>query len=132
MEMNLTNRLAAIAFAALAMASASAADRVRAGQWETTMGEGARAHVMKACVGAADAAALNGDERTLRAALEKTLVDTGCTVKSLKLSGNVVVADNLCGGKAFTSTTTYHGDHYEQTSTLGSKVSARRVGDCKP
>ena len=130
MKMTRTQRRAAIALLGLAALTAEAADRVREGQWETTVGEGARAHVMKSCLGAADAAAMNGDERAFRASMEKALGGGGCTVKSLKLSGNVVVAENLCGGKAFTSTTTYHGDSYEQTSTLGTKASARRIGDC--
>ena len=67
-----------------------------------------------------------------RAALEKTLVDTNCTLKSVKLSGDVVVADGVCGDMAFTSTATYRGDHFEETNSLGYKVSAKRVGDCKP
>ena len=130
MQMTATKRRAAIALLGFAVLAANAADRVRAGQWETTVGEGARAHVMKSCLSAADAAAMNGDEHAFRAVLEKALGDGACAVKSLRLSGNVVVAENQCGPKAFTSTTTYHGDSYEQTSTLGSKASARRLGDC--
>ena len=64
MEMNLSKRLAVFAFAALAMGTEGATDRLRAGQWETTLV--GHAHVIKACVSAADAATLNGDERTLR------------------------------------------------------------------
>jgi hypothetical protein len=115
---------------ALQIPSVHAADRVRAGQWETTIGEGARAHVMKACVGAAEAATANGDEKGFRADLEKKLEPTGCKVKAFKVSGNTVVATSLCAGRENTSTTTYHGDWYEQVSSNGTKVSAKRVGNC--
>jgi hypothetical protein len=85
---------------------------------------------MKSCVTAAEANAANGDEKTFRDSVVKTAEQAGCTIKDVKVSGNQVVSDATCGGHQATSTTTYHGDWYEQTSSNGSKVSAKRVGAC--
>lgn len=125
-----TSLLLPIAMLALSVAGARAADRVQAGQWETTISAGARDRVMKSCVTAAEANAANGDEKTFRASLVKSAEGAGCTVKDVKVSGNQVISDSTCGGHQNTSTTTYHGDWYEQTSSNGTKVRAKRVGAC--
>jgi Protein of unknown function (DUF3617) len=122
--------LLSIALAALTVAEARAADRVHAGQWETTISAGGRDRVMKSCVTAAEASAANGDEKTFRDSMVKTAEQAGCTVKDVKVSGNQVVSDATCGGHQSTSTTIYHGDWYEQTASNGTKVSAKRVGTC--
>lgn len=119
-----------VALLALTVAVAHAADRVHPGQWETTISAGGRDRVMKSCVTAAEANAANGDEKTFRDSVVKTAEQAGCTIKDVKVSGNQVVSDATCGGHQATSTTTYHGDWYEQTSSNGSKVSAKRVGAC--
>jgi hypothetical protein len=116
---------------ALTVAAARAADRVQPGQWETTITAGARDRVLKSCVTAAEANVANGDEKTFRASVVKTAEDAGCTVKDVKVSGNQVISDATCGGQQNTSTTTYHGDWYEQTSSNGPKVRAKRVGACQ-
>jgi hypothetical protein len=72
--------LGTIATLALASGLAQATDRVHAGQWETTIESGARTHVLKACVSAAEADAANGDEKAFRASLVKATAETGCTV----------------------------------------------------
>ena len=125
-----TSLLLSIAMLALTVAAARAADRVQPGQWETTITAGARDRVLKSCVTAAEANAANGDEKTFRASVVKTAEDAGCTVKDVKVSGNQVTSDATCGGMQATSTTTYHGDWYEQTSSNGTKVRAKRVGAC--
>jgi len=122
--------LLAMAMLALTVAGARAADRVQPGQWETTITAGARDRVLKSCVTAAEANAANGDEKMFRASVVKTAEDAGCTVKDVKVSGNQVTSDATCGGMQATSTTTYHGDWYEQTSSNGTKVRAKRVGAC--
>ena len=125
-----TSLLLSIAMLALTVAEVRAADRVQPGQWETTITAGGRDRVMKSCVTVAEASAANGDEKTFQASVVKTAQDAGCTVKDVKVSGNQVTSDATCGGMQATSTTTYHGDWYEQVSSNGSKVRAKRVGPC--
>jgi Protein of unknown function (DUF3617) len=125
-----TSVLLSIAMLALTVAEARAADRVQPGQWETTISAGGRDRVIKSCVTAAEASVANGDEKAFRASVVKTAEDAGCTVKDVKVSGNQVISDGTCGGMQNTSTTTYHGDWYEQTSSNGAKVRAKRVGAC--
>ena len=99
-------------------------------QWETTITAGARDRVLKSCVTAAEANLANGDEKTFQQSVVKTAEDAGCTVRDVKVSGNQVISDATCGGHQNTSTTTYHGDWYEQTSSNGTTVRAKRVGAC--
>ena len=124
-----TTLLLSVAALALTATSAQAVHRVDAGQWETTMEQGGRTRVLKACVTATEAAAANGDEKAFRESLVKAAAGTGCTF-DVKVSGNQVVASSVCSGKQNTSTTTYHGDSYEQVSSNGSKVHAKRIGAC--
>ena len=125
-----TSLLLSIAMLALTVAAARAADRVQPGQWETTITAGARGRVLKSWVTAAEANLANGDEKTFQQSVVKTAEDAGCTVRDVKVSGNQVISDATCGGHQNTSTTTYHGDWYEQTSSNGTKVHAKRVGAC--
>ncbi|TMG91239.1 MAG: DUF3617 family protein [Betaproteobacteria bacterium] len=125
-----TSFLLSIAMLALTITAALAADRVQPGQWETTITAGGRDRVLKSCVTAAEANVANGDEKTFQQSVVKTAEDAGCTVKDVKVSGNQVISDASCGGHQNTSTTTYHGDWYEQTSSNGTKVRAKRVGAC--
>jgi hypothetical protein len=125
-----TTLLLSVAMLALTVASARAADRVHTGQWETTIGDGAHARVLKGCLSAADADAMNGNEKAFRDSLVKATAATGCTVGDVKISGNQVISNSVCHGKQMTSTTTYHGDSYEQVSSNGTKVRAVRIGAC--
>ncbi len=125
-----TSFLLPVAMLALTVTDARAADRVQPGQWETTISAGGQDRVMKVCVTAAEASVANGDEKTFRAFVVKTAEDAGCTVNDVKVSGNQVIADGSCGGQQSTSTTIYHGDWYEQTSSNGAKVRAKRLGAC--
>ena len=121
--------LLSIAVLALTVASAQAANRVDAGQWETTMEQGGHTRVMKTCVSAAEAAAANGDEKTFRESMLKAAAIPGCTFDA-KVTGSQVVSNSVCHGMKVTSTTNYHGDSYEQVSSNGSKVHAKRIGAC--
>jgi flagellar capping protein FliD len=125
-----TSLLLSIATLALTVAEARAADRLQPGQWETTISAGGQDRVMQICVTTAETSAVNGDEKTFEASVLKTAQNAGCTVKDVKVSGNQVTVDATCGGMQATSTTTYHGDWYEQVSSNGSKVRAKRVGPC--
>jgi len=125
-----TSVLLSIAMLALIAAEALAADRVQPGQWETTISAGGQDRVMKSCITAAEASAANSDDQTFQASVVKIAQDAGCTIKDVKVSGNQVTSDATCAGMHATSTTTYHGDWYEQVSSNGSKVHAKRVGPC--
>jgi len=115
-------------------ADASAADRVQAGQWETTLtGATPQPMVTKYCITAAEARAMNGDLATLRKYLEEsTAANTKgrCAVKDVELDGNRTVVTMKCGKTEVVGTTTYHGDRYESTSSNGSTVTGRRLGAC--
>jgi hypothetical protein len=119
-----------ITMLALNVTVARAADRVQAGQWEITIGDGAPGTAMTRCVTAAHANIANGDDKTFRESLVKAAEEVGCTVKDVKVSGNQVILNTVCGGEENMNTTIYHGDWYEQVNSNGIKVSARRVGAC--
>jgi hypothetical protein len=119
-------------FVAIAVqaAGAAAADRVHAGEWETTVESGGKSFSMKSCATPAQAAAMNGDDRMLRDGIEKALAGSGCTVTGVKASGNQVTVSSQCSKDANTGTTTYRGDSYESENTNGTKVHAKRIGAC--
>ena len=119
-------------FVAIAVpaAGAGAADRVHAGEWETTVESGGKTFSMKSCATPAQAAVMNGDDRMLREGIEKATAGSGCTVTGVKASGNQVTVSSQCSMGANTGTTTYHGDSYDSENTNGTKVHAKRVGPC--
>lgn len=119
----------------VAASNAGAADRVKAGWWETTltMGSG-KPMVTKYCITDSDARLMNGDLATLRKYLvESTAASTRgvCTVKNVELKGgNRTIVTLVCGKNEVTNTTTYYGDRYESTSSNATKVAGKRVGAC--
>jgi hypothetical protein len=129
-----TNRRIALAsacvFAWLAL-PADATDRIRAGQWDTTLNMQGRTRTMSACVPQVDADAMNGDAKSIRAAVEKVTAATGCKVADVKVNGGQVIVASVCAGKENVSTSNYHGDSYESENTNGTKIQAKRVGACK-
>jgi hypothetical protein len=118
----------------LGAASAAAADRVQAGQWETTMTVGsAKPVVTKYCITPAEARQMSGDLATLRKYVEEsTTANTGgrCAVKKVALNGNQTVVTIACGKTEVVGTTTYHGDRYESSDSAGSTVVGKRLGAC--
>lgn len=114
--------------------SLHAADRVQAGQWETTLTMGAgKPMVSKYCIGAAEAKAMNGDEAGLRKYLEEsTAANTKgrCSVKSVELEDDTTTVALVCGRTEVASTTRYFGDRYESKSSNGTVVAGKRIGDC--
>ncbi len=119
----------------LMASSALAAERVRAGQWETvlTTKQGS-ATTTAACLTAAEAAFVNGDAAGLRKHLEESMVKNTrgrCTVKDVKVTELTVIVLTACGSNEMTATTTYHGDGYETLTTSGTKITGRRLGACK-
>jgi hypothetical protein len=128
---NSIGSLSLVLLSAIAASTATAAaDRVHAGQWETTIESGGRTRAMTTCVTPAEAQAMNGDEKTLKDGIEKATAGTGCKVMVVKASGNQVTVSSQCSVGANTGTTTYRGDSYDSENTNGTKVHAKRVGAC--
>ena len=111
---------------------AQAADRVRAGQWDTTLNLNGRMMTRSACITQSDADAINGDARSIRAYVEKVSAPDACKVTDVKVNGNQVIVTTVCAaGKENVGTTTYHGDSSETVNTNGAKAQAKWVGACK-
>jgi hypothetical protein len=123
-------------FAALLFgaANATAANRVQAGQWETTLTiKNVPPMVTKYCITPAEAELMNGDVAKLRKYVEdstKTNTKGRCAVKNVELKGNVTIVTLVCGKSEVTSTTTYHGVRYDSTSSDGTTVTGKRLGAC--
>jgi hypothetical protein len=111
--------------------SADAADRVHAGQWDTTMTVNGKTRTLSACIPQGEADAMNGDANSIRAAVEKSTAATGCKVTDVKVNGGQVIVASICAGKEGLGTTVYHGDSAETETANGAKFLARRVGACK-
>ena len=122
--------LALLVAIAVQATGAAAADRVHAGEWETTVESGGKSFSMKSCATPAQAVAMNGDDRMLREGIEKAMAGSGCTVTGVKASGSQVTVSSQCSIGANTGTTTYRGDSYESENTNGTKVHAKRIGAC--
>ncbi len=119
----------------LMAASAQAAERVHAGQWETvlTTKQGAGT-TTAACLTAAEAAFVNGDAAGLRKHLEESMTKNTrgrCTVKDVKVTELTVIVLTACGSNEMTATTTYHGDRFDTLTTSGTTITGRRLGACK-
>ncbi|MDQ6891740.1 MAG: DUF3617 family protein [Acidobacteriota bacterium] len=133
---NLTVFVTAIAMT-LTAASLSAADRMRVGQWELVSTGGGQTRTHKACVGAAEAGAANGDAKASRAFVEKML-PASCKFTDYRVEGNSITSTMACGSTTVHSVTRYHGDGYESESTTKvggaseaiSHINAKRLGDC--
>jgi len=109
-----------------------AADRVRPGQWETTLTFMGQTVTRSACMTQADADAINGDAASIKAYIDKASQPAGCNVTDVKISGNQVIVTSKCGAGAPTvGTTTYHGDSTETVTTNGTNSHAKYVGPCQ-
>lgn len=115
--------------------SAVAAERVRAGEWQTTLKSGTgKPLVTKYCVTAREATAMNGNLAVLRKYLEESTAEKTngrCAVKKVALNGNRTVVTMVCGKTEVVGTTTYFGDRYESTSSSGTTVVGKRLGKCR-
>jgi hypothetical protein len=110
---------------------AAAADRVRAGQWDTTVNLGGRAITKSVCISKDDADAINGDAKSIGAYVEKVSEPAGCKVTDVKVSGDQVNVTTVCAaGKENVGTTTYHGDSFETVNTNGAKSQSKWIGPC--
>lgn len=114
--------------------TAAAADRVQAGQWETTVTVGSgKPMISKYCITPSEAKFMNGDVAALKKYVEQSTAEKTrgrCAVKEVKLDGNRTIVTIVCGRTEVTATTAYHGDHYESTSSAGSTITGKRIGNC--
>lgn len=110
---------------------ASAADRMRPGQWVGTTIVGARTFPSSSCVSREDAAAMNGDAGSIKAYLETIIPPSICKIADVKTVGNQIVYTATCGGQPpRIVTTAYHGDSSEGSDTIGTKTQAKLTGPC--
>ena len=130
-----TDRFAALLVLCLTICvalSAWAAERVRAGQWETTLNVTGHAITRSVCISQSEADAINGDANSLKAYAEKLNAPTGCKVTDVTMTGNQVTVTSVCAsGKENVGTTTYHGASSETVNTNGAKSESKRVGACQ-
>ncbi|MEP7068008.1 MAG: DUF3617 family protein [Usitatibacter sp.] len=123
--------LAAVVAACLAL-PADAADRMRAGQWVGTTITAGRTFPNSSCISQADADAMNGDAKSIKAFLEKAIPPEICKLSDFKVNGGTVVYTATCGSApARVVTTSYHGDSSAGGDSIGTKSEAKRTGACK-
>ena len=119
---------------ALSATDAGAADRVQPGQWETALRvKSGKPMITKSCITAAESRLMNGDLPTMRKYLEDSTAKNTqgrCAFKKVELNGNRVVVTLVCGKSETVGTTTYHGDHYESSSSGGVAIVGKRLGAC--
>jgi hypothetical protein len=129
MTLRLFGVLSILATASLA-SPADAFDRVRAGQWETTVTANGQSTTRSSCVAQGEADEINGDLASVRAFVEKNAAP-GCMVTDVKVNAGQVIVTSLCAGVETVGKTTYRGDSYDAASSSGTRVRARRTGDCR-
>ena len=130
-----TNRtislLSTLAFACLAL-PAEAADRMRTGQWTGTTTVNTKTFNTSTCVTPSDADAMNGDAKSIRTQLEKSIPPEICKLTDIKVNGSQVIYTSTCTvGAPTVVTTNYHGNSFESTSSGGTTSTAKLVGACK-
>jgi hypothetical protein len=126
--------IAIIALAGL-VASADAADRMRAGQWDATTITSARTFTASSCMTQKDSDAINGDAVSIRAYLETVIPPALCKLADIHVNGDQVIYTSTCSVGATTAVTTvttaYHGNSFESVDTKGTKSQGKLVGACK-
>jgi hypothetical protein len=119
--------------------AASAAERVAAGKWESAMTTAGETRTVSFCIGAEEAAGINGGTATGRAYAEKKAQKSGgtCSIRSYEIKGDTVSYTLACGERTIADTTTFHGDTAEgvKVVTAGGKavtsqLKSRRIGNC--
>ena len=111
---------------------AAAADRIRPGQWVGVTTVGSKTFNTSECISQSDADAMNGDAKSVRAYLEKSIPLDICKLTDIKLNGGQVIYTAVCKvGAPNVVTTNHHGNSIESTSTSGTKSVAKLTGACK-
>jgi hypothetical protein len=131
--------IALIALTFTPMALPAAEERMRAGLWEISSGEGTQAgRIGNTCYTPAMVQIANMPEKMMRDATEKSQAKHGCTLKEFKLEGNKIVISNVCPTTSAIVSSTYSGDTFETVDTQTKdgvtkvyRMKGRRIGDCK-
>lgn len=110
---------------------AQGADRMRPGQWDTTIIVNGKPQTFSACLTQIEADAMNGDVASVRAIVERDIGPSGCKVLKVTATGDVVEVKSSCNGKETVGSTIYRGDSAESTNANGVKTVSKRVGPCK-
>ena len=124
--------LAFLSFAAAPMLHA--ADRVNAGEWETTMTANGQSHTSKSCKTEAQAKEANRNAQEMREAAAKDR-KTGCSLDDIRAEGNLVSYTLACGDSVTQVKATYHdGNSWESVMTNNkhgtTTAKGRRLGAC--
>jgi hypothetical protein len=123
---------AILSFAAAPMSHA--ADRVNAGEWETTMTMNGQSHTTKSCKTEAQAKEANRNAQEMREAAAKDR-KTGCSLDDIRVEGNLVSYTLACGDSLTQVKATYHdGNSWESVMTNNKRgtttAKGRRLGAC--
>ena len=130
-----------ITWLALIMAALLCAqDRMRPGLWENTVNSHGRTSTQSHCMTAAELATTNGPIEAIRESMVKAFAaipNGNCTLKGLKITGNSMTSQTVCGTTSFAHVTVFHGDTAETTSTSNkdgvitvTHITGRRLGVC--
>ena len=114
-------------------AQAQASRRLNAGLWESVTTMNGRAMPPgRICIGARDAADINGGDAAVRAGLARTNGADGCKVAAVRIAGDTIAFDSLCRGSTARTTITYRGDSYAGSIAMrgvpAMSLKARRIG----
>ncbi len=125
-----------------AVTALHAQDRMRAGNWETTVtAADGKTATRNACLSAQNAAMSNGSAAVIRAETEKAMAKSGgCQLKDFSIDTKNKTETMVCGETTIHNETTFHGgDSFETTTTRTNSgivtvahFKGRRTGDCKP
>src|SRR5579885_3523757 len=129
-----------ICIALFAVTVSQAQDRMRAGNWESTVTAANGQSVTKnACLTAENAAMSNGSPATIRAEIDKALAKSGrCKLTDFHIDASSKTETMVCGEDTIRNETTFHGGDSFETTTTRTKggvatvahFKGRRTGDC--
>ncbi|MDQ6894648.1 MAG: DUF3617 domain-containing protein [Acidobacteriota bacterium] len=121
-----------LALMSIATEPLRAADRLIAGEYQATVTVDGKTQTFTHCVTAAEARWVNADAKAGRQYIEKAL-NGACTMKAYDVTGDTVSYTMACGPNITKCKTTYHGDHFEgsSTSTFGTPDETTSRGKSK-
>ncbi len=75
---------------------------------------------------------MNGDATSVKAYLETVVPPSVCKIADVRTVGNQIVYTAICGGQApRIVTTSYRGDSWDGSDSIGTKTQAKLMGPCK-
>ncbi len=133
----MTRSIPCLVLAAAALLCAQ--ERIKSGLWENTVTAHGRSITRRNCLTNAELATTNGSVEAIRAAMAKTFggANGACTLKDLRIEGNSMTSQTVCGASSSTTVMVFHGDTAETTSTSTragvvtvTRITGRRIGVC--